>query len=279
MDMAQIKRFLNFCKEKYALLARKKYTTLAGTLVFFLIMSIVPLSFWITLIIGKLPIDTQRILSLPVFDTVKNTLSYVQREAANATASVSIVLIITTLYSSTTFFYQMRRSGEIIYDYRRPKKGLRVRAGAFILWTVFMTILVIFLLLFALGAFLFSQILPKAWEKIADYVLLGILSFLLVLLLNMYVCPYKTNVKDFLLGTFVTLGAWALALIGFSVYMKIGNINRLYGALSTVIVFLLWLYVLMICFVSGVILNSEKITRARQKERKYKREKKIAAIE
>ncbi len=273
--MAQIKRFFNFCKDKYKLLARKKYTTLAGTLVFFLIMSIVPLSFWITLLIGKLPIDTQRILSLPVFDSVKNVLSYVQQEAATATTSVSIVLVITTLYSSTTFFYQMRRSGEIIYDYRRPKKGLRVRAGAFILWTMVMALLLIFLLLFALGAFLFSNILPNAWQKTADYILLTILSFGLVLLLNMYVCPYKTNIKQFLSGTFVTVGAWALALIGFSIYIKIGNLNRLYGALSTIIVFLLWLYVLMICFIGGVILNSEKITKKRQKERKYKRKKKI----
>ncbi len=276
--MNYLRKCYLYLKKKYELLAAKKYTTLAGTLVFFLIMSIVPLSFWITLLIGKLPINPDRILSLPVFDSVKNILSYVRREALNATASVSIVLMITTLYSSTTFFYQMRRSGEIIYDYRRPKKGLRVRAGALVLWTIFMTLIVIFLLLFALGAFLFSRILPYGWEKAADYLLLLILSFLLVFLLNMYVCPYKTNFKRFLPGTFVTVGAWALALIGFSIYIKISNVGRLYGALSTVIVFLLWLYVLMICFIIGVIINSEKITRERQRDRKYKRKKRDSNV-
>ena len=131
----------------------------------------------------------------------------------------------------------------------------------------------IFLLLFALGAFLFSNILPTAWQKTADYFLLTVLSFGLVLLLNMYICPYKTNVKQFLSGTCITVVAWALALLGFSIYIKIGNLNRLYGALSTIIVFLLWLYVLMICFIGGVILNSEKIAKKRQEERKYKRKK------
>lgn len=36
--------------------------------------------------------------------------------------------------------------------------------------------------------------------------------------------------------------------------------GKLYGALSAIIVFMLWLYVLMICFVVGVIFNSEKIS-------------------
>ena len=48
-------------------------------------------------------------------------------------------------------------------------------------------------------------------------------------------------------------------MVGFSIYLKLSNMDRLYGALSAVIVFLLWLYVLMIGFVGGVILNSEKI--------------------
>ena len=69
----------------------------------------------------------------------------------------------------------------------------------------------------------------------------------------------------------MTIVAWMIAVIGFSVYIKVGNVGRLYGALSTVIVFLLWLYILMIGFIMGVIVNSEKITQDIQKARKNKR--------
>ena len=268
--MVYLRKIYQFGKEKYTLLLSKKYTTLAGTLVYFFIMSIVPLSFWLTIFIGKLPVDIDRILSLPVFESVKDILVYVRQEALKATASVSVILLLTTLYSSTTFFYQMRRSGEIIYDYRRTKKGLRVRIGALILLMICLIVLVAFLLLVALGAFVFARFLPSAWEKLADYMLLAGLSFLLVLLLNVYVCPYKSNWKDFILGTLITVGAWIIAVIGFSFYIKIGSVGRLYGALSTAIVFLLWLYILMIGFIVGVIFNSEKITRAIRKERKRK---------
>lgn len=274
--MEKLRKFYRFLKGKYDLLALKKYTTIAGTLVFFLIMSIVPFCFWLTLLIGKLPVDIEGIFELSVFDSVKNILLYVQKEASGATTGASVVLVITTLYSSTNLFYQMRKSGEIIYDFHRKKQGLRLRVGALVLMFVIIFMFVAFLLLFAVGTFLFSRYFPKALELVADYALLGLLAFALALILNMYICPYKQKPSSFLLGTFFTVGAWAVVSVGFALYLKISNLDKLYGALSAVIVFLLWLYVLMICFIVGVILNSEKITKQKRelnKERKERREK------
>lgn len=268
--MSRSKKAFGYIKEKYELLSVKKYTTIAGTLVFFLIMSIVPLSFWLTLVIGKLPVSTDKILALPVFDSVKEVLQYVQKEASNATAGASVILIITTLYSSTNLFYQMRRSGEIIYDYHQKREGLKLRFGALILLTVIIASTVILLLTFAVGSFLFSRLLPSALERVVDYLFLLIVAFLLALLLNVYICPFQENIRSFLPGTLITVGAWAVAALGFSAYLKISNMTKLYGALSTVIVFLLWLYVLMICFIVGVIFNSEKILRRHKKAMRIK---------
>lgn len=265
--MNKARKVYEFLRGKYALLALKKYTTIAGTLVFFLIMSIMPLAFWLTLIIGRLPVDIERILQLSVFSSVKGVFDYVQQEALNATTGASVVLIFTTLYSATNLFYQIRRSGEIIYDYKKEETGLRLRLGALLLLIIVMAASVAFLLVFAVGSFLFSRLLSHTWEKIADYALLVLLAFVLVLLLNMYICPYKEKIHSFLGGTVVTVAAWSVAVIGFSVYLKISNLSRLYGALSTIIVFLLWLYILMICFIAGVIFNSEKILAKRTKRR------------
>lgn len=266
--MKKAKKVYHYIRAKYELLTMKKYTTIAGTLVFFLIMSIMPLSFWLTLVVGRLPIDMGKILSLRVFGSVKNVLEYVRQEASNATAGASLILIFTTLYSATNLFYQMRRSGEIIYDYHRKKEGLRIRLSALILLIIVMAASVIFLLLFALGSFLFSRILPYRWERLVDYALLIVMAFLLSMLLNMYICPYKEKIGSFLPGATITVIAWIMAIIGFSAYLKISNMSKLYGALSTVIVFLLWLYVLMICFIVGVIFNSEKILSKRKKEKR-----------
>ena len=270
--MEKIRRIYAYCKEKYKLLSLKKYTTIAGTLVFFLIMSIVPLAFWLTLLVGKLPINANEVLQLPVFESVKNVLVYVQKEAGNATTSASLILLITTLYSSTNLFYQMRRSGEIIYEYRRHKRGFRLRIGAIALMFIVMAMIIVFLILFGLGTFLFSRYITGIWERIADYALLSVLAFGLALLLNAYICPYKTELKSFLPGTFITVFAWAIAVAGFSVYLNLSNMDKLYGALSAVIVFLLWLYVLMICFIVGVIFNSERIVAERKEWNAKRRE-------
>ena len=265
--MEKLRAVYRYLRGKYDLLSLKKYSTIAGTLVFFLIMSIVPLSFWLSLLIGRLPIQTEKVLSLPVFESVKDILSYVQREAANATTGASIILVVTTLYSSSNLFYQMRKSGELIYDYHAERQGLKIRLSALVLLIVVMATVIGFLLVFALGSFLFSRLLSQTWERVADYLLLAGVAFFLVLLLNVYVCPFKMKARAFLLGTTVTVGSWALALVGFSVYLKVSNVRRLYGALSTIIVFLLWLYILMIGFIVGVILNSERILKKNKKKK------------
>ena len=250
-----------YVKEKYQLLSFKRYTTIAGTLVYFLIMSIVPLSFWLTLLIGRLPIDYEAILGLAIFDSVKDVLLFVKGEATGATNGASIILLFTTLYSSTTLFYQMRRSGELIYDVRVEKKGVRLRVGALLLMAIVMAMVVVFLLIFALGSVLFSHLLSKTWARIADYLLLAVVAFCMVILLNAYLCPCKMALKTFFPGAVVTVFSWIGAAVGFSLYLKISNPVKLYGALSTIIVFLLWLYILMVCFVVGVIINSERVSK------------------
>lgn len=263
--MKKLRRFYCFLRDKYRFLALKKYSTLAGTLVFFLVMSMVSLAFWLTIFIGKLPISVGRIFRLSVFSSVKNILVFVRREASNATTGVSVLLLVTSLYSATTLFYQMRRSGELIYEFQSRNTGLRLRIGAALLLFIVMFAVGFLLLLFTACTLLFARVLSPFWETIADYALLAVLSSALVLLLNTYICPYRAPLKRFLPGTVFTVLAWCVAVTGFGVYLRIGNISRLYGALSAVIVFMLWLYVLMLCFIVGVIVNSEKIVNERMK--------------
>ena len=271
--MERFKKIYLFLKGKYEVLALKKYTTLAGALVFFLITSIVPFTFWVSLIIGKLPIDTEQIFRLSVFSSVRGMLEYIRAEASGATASASVVLVFTTLYSSTNLFYQMRKSGEIIYDYYRPKQGVKLRLGALALMFIVMILIFAFVVVFALGTLLFSRFLSSLLQRIASYALLATLAFALALLLNAYICPYKAPLKRFIPGALMTLGAWAIAVTGFAIYLKISNMDKLYGALSTLIVFLLWLYALMICFIAGVIFNSERVS---PKNKKKNAKRKVA---
>lgn len=264
--MNKVKRTYSFIKKKYQLLSVKKYTTIAGTLVFFLLMSIVPLAFWLSLLFSRLPINVSGILSMPIFHSVKDILKYIQKEAELAGKSASAFLLVTTLYSSTNLFYQMRKSGELIYGYTRKKRGWLIRVGAVFPMVCLMAFAVCSAAIIAVCGFIFSRIFSTWVQVIFNYAITFVLAFALVFLLNIYICPYRAKLKKFLKGTFLTVIAWTGAAIGFAVYLKISNLGRLYGALNTLIVFMLWLYVMTICFVVGIILNSEKIVKGKIKK-------------
>lgn len=257
--MGKWKRTYGYLTDTLRLLGEKKCTTLAGTLVFFLLMSMVPMLFWATLLLGKFSFDVAETFALPGMDEVSGLLDYVRQEAQNATSGASVFLLITSLYSATNLFYQMRKSGEIIYQTSIRGQGLKTRLGAVVLLFLVLSLVVLTVLAFSIFSFFLSRLLDGGWQMIVRYLLLATLAFLLVLFLNLYVCPYTVSAKRFVLGSLLTVVAWAISIVGFGVYLKIGNLSRLYGALSAVIVFLLWLYVLTVCFVAGVIFNSRRV--------------------
>ena len=249
----------------FSYLSAKKYTTLAGTMAFFLIMSVVPFLFWLTLLFGRLNIDFTEIFELEIFADVKDIIAYLQESARAATAGASVILVATTLYSSTNLFYHMRRSGEIIYEFGRKKGGIVVRFSALVLMFLVMLLLIAGMSLFLLGNAVLSRVFPSFVAQLSLYALLGVIMFALILLLNLYICPYRIGARRAVWGSLLTLLLGGLASFGFSIYTKLSSMEKLYGAAVLLIVFLLWLYVLMICFVTGVIFNCRLLEREKAK--------------
>ncbi|HIX47025.1 MAG TPA: YihY/virulence factor BrkB family protein [Candidatus Borkfalkia faecigallinarum] len=239
----------------FAYLSAKKYTTLAGTMAFFLVMSVVPFLFWLTLLFGKLHIDYAPIFDLEIFADFREIFLYFRDAAANATAGASVVLLATTLYSSSNLFFHMRRSGEIIYEVARKKAAFIVRLSALALIFIVLLLLLAGISLFLVGVALLPRILPSFAAQVAVYLLFGCVVFALLLLLNLYICPYRVRVGDVVWGSLLTLLLGGAASFGFSIYVRFSSIGKLYGAAVFLILFLLWLYILMTCFVIGVIFN------------------------
>ena len=224
----------------FAYLSAKKYTTLAGTMAFFLVMSV---------------IDYAPIFDLEIFADFREIFLYFRDAAANATAGASVVLLATTLYSSSNLFFHMRRSGEIIYEVARKKAAFIVRLSALALIFIVLLLLLAGISLFLVGVALLPRILPSFAAQVAVYLLFGCVVFALLLLLNLYICPYRVRVGDVVWGSLLTLLLGGAASFGFSIYVRFSSIGKLYGAAVFLILFLLWLYILMTCFVIGVIFN------------------------
>ncbi len=250
-----IVRLWNKGRSAYGVLAYNKYTTIAGTLVFFLIMSLVPFLFWTSLLFGSSGELVGELLELELFDWAADFIIFLQNNAQGATAGAGILFLATTLWSSTGFFYHLRRSGEIIYSYRRSSRGWKIRLSAAIV-TFFVLLFFVLAGAVILGANLFLRGLSPYIYYPVVYSLVFVFGFFAAWLLNGYICPYRVTPNDTVLGSLYTAIAWLAASAAFSVYLSFSNQERLYGALSLVIVFLLWLYWMMICFTAGVIYNS-----------------------
>lgn len=254
-------------KRGYRILVAHKYTTVAGTLVFFLVISVVPFFFWLTLLFGSLPTVGGELAELEVFGWAKDVILFLRDSAASASRGAGIFFLATTLWSATGFFYHLRRSGEILYGCDRHR-GWRVRLSALVLtFAVLLFFAVSGLLVFA--GMVGVRFLPAWIGYPALFFLLGMLGFFAAWLLNAYVCPYRVRPSDTAPGSAVTAALWLVAAVGFSVYLRFSSAEKLYGALSVAIVTLLFLYWMMTCLTAGIIYNRHRLGRQKRDFRTF----------
>lgn len=253
-----LKKAWRWGRAAFHTLSAHRYTTVAGTLSFFLIMSLVPFLFWLTLLFGNTTFDAALISELHLFDWAKELLIFLKNNAAGATAGVSVLFLATTLWSSTGYFYHLRRSGEILYDYRRNKHGWKVRLSAILLTFAVLAFFAAAGALF-LVIVVYAKRLPRWLFLVILYSFLLLIGFCAAWILNVYICPYRCRPLDTAFGSMLTAAAWLIASFAFSVYFRFGSKERLYGALSLVVVFLIWVYWMMICFTAGAVFNRSRM--------------------
>ena len=239
--------------ESYSYYSDKRFTTVSGTLVYFFLMSLAPFLFWLSLFFGG--VDLSRLQTIPLFSAVLPFLQELQSSAGSAVGGAGIVFIVTTLYSSTNFFYHLRRSGEIIYDCKFKKGGLKLRLSS-----LGLILSAVVLVAAALGAVVAGERFLRSFINVylaqtIVYSAALIIVIVIATLLNIFICPYKTGFKDVLPGSLLTVLLWLLCGVGFAIYVTFANPARLYGRIASVFVFLLWCYLMMNSFVIGVIYN------------------------
>lgn len=257
---------MRYFTELYKYFSDKRYSTIAGTLVYFLLMSVAPFLFWLTLIVGK--IDFSSFASNQLFAAITPVLDYLKTSAESATGSAGIVLILTSLWSSTNFFYHLRRSGEIIYDKNVKRGGLRLRLTSLLI--VFGTL---FLIAGAAAVPFLSYsvldfIMPSAVADVISIIFISMIAVFTAYLLNLFACPYRLDFDHAMPGSLLTTALWLVCAAGFTVYLRFANPQKLYGAIAAIIVFLLWCYVMINSLVLGIIYNSKYLP-ARRKLKLY----------
>ena len=233
----------------------KRFSTLSGTLVYFLLMSFTPFLFWLALIVGD--VDLSRFLPADFFSIIQPVINALQQAALTATGSATFILLITSLWSSTNFFYHLRRSGEIIFAPNVKTGAIKLRIRS--LFAVFAILLIVALAAVTpfIGVSVLENIMPRLLAEAITIIFLTMFAYFASYFLNVFACPYKLSFTQASGGALLTVILWILFAVGFTVYLRFSNPQRLYGAITAVIVFLLWCYLMVNSLVIGLIYNAK----------------------
>lgn len=241
--------------ETYKYFSDKRYSTISGTLVYFLLMSVTPFLFWLALLAGN--VDFALIMPEEVFSAVSPILAYLQSAAHNATGSAGIILLLTSLWSSTNFFYHLKRSGEIIFDTDAPKSGfkLRIKSLFAVLGAILLIALTAAVPIFTSGVLAF--IMPFYLAQLITFIFLIMFAFFIAYFLNVFACPRRLGFENTVGGVILTVILWIIFAVGFTFYLRFADPQKLYGAIAAVIVFLLWSYLMINSLVVGIMYNAK----------------------
>ncbi|MBO5713912.1 MAG: YihY/virulence factor BrkB family protein, partial [Clostridia bacterium] len=185
--------------------------------------------------------------------------------ASRSSGGITVFFVIAVLFSGSTLLNQMLKDGEYIYEHKKVYKyGFLRRIVSLLALGVLFVIFLACALFSAFQNVILSGF--NANDGIFSIILIIssiiLVSFLLINLLNKFICPLKRKIYTFLFGSLVSLFIIVLGTIAFMLWLRIIKpYNALYGSLAGVIAFFFWSYIVMLGLVVGVCINVNSLTK------------------
>ena len=247
----------------------------AAALAYYLLFALFPILIFINNLLGMLnwnvtAISNALIPVLPreVVSMLKAYLIYIHGES-------SPVLLWFSLAFSVWFPLRAVRSltndVRLAYQIGKAANPVRYALRQMVFTLVFLVIVTLTLVLCVLGRRFISTVagwldlghalkIPalglNLWQYLR-FLLLGALMFLILVLLYTVAQDKRPPIRTLLPGIILSLVSWLVISIGFSMYVEnFGKYSIIYGALGTVIVLLLWLYITSYLLILGAEFNA-----------------------
>lgn len=252
--LGKVGKFLKVLREK-------RLTTIAGAWVFFFLLAIVPIAFLLLTAFSFFGVD----ISGEVISRLPNEFSEVGglifQTASNVSKGFTIFFAVTVVLSCYSLLNQMSKDGYSIYNARfTRKKGLKRKVLSAIALVVLFSIFLFSALAVAFGGEILKHLSfqgkSNVFATILFFLVAIIVSYVIIIVLNKFLSPDRVRVSGVAIGSLISLFIIVIGTIGFIIYLRFFNsYNAFYGSLATVIVFLLWCYILMLGLLLGVIVN------------------------
>ncbi len=257
-------------KKLLAVLFEKDIDSSAAQVAFYFLIALFPFLFIISKLTAIFSISNDSILELLFFVFPENTYQLIyqnlQTLTANSDSVMIFISILLALWSASRVTNALKKTFGYNYPEPIPMNLVYTR-----LISVLFTMIFAFLVLFSFFALLLLNVISGF---ITTYFGIGAIANLLSMIVTvgiavvdlvfiyMYLPPKRIPFKAALPGAvFSTIGFW-VASFAFSYYVNnIANFTRLYGALASLVILMLWLYICSYIIILGGEINNLLIVR------------------
>jgi len=277
--MKKVKRFLKNIVDVIQKIPEHHVAAYASQSAFFFILSLIPIILLLMTMIQITPVTKADVMTavLRIFPTSINTMiTSIVNQVYNQSMGIIPVTIIVALWSAGKGVLALATALNTIFGCPETRNYIYIRMRATVYTVLFIMMLIVMLVLAVFGNTINKFIL--AYIPFATHlanVVIWLKNFVapaLLTILFLYLYKYLPNsdelrLKDQLPGALFSTAGWMLCSWVFSIYLDIfQGFSNMYGSLTTIVLFMLWMYFSMYCILVGGELN-EMIMNMRKEEK------------
>lgn len=236
--------------------------------VFFIIVSFFPFVMFFFTLLKYTPLTEENIIR--ILDSVapggigKIFAVWVNEAYHRSSGTIISITAITTLWSGSRGFMGITYGLDKIYGVKNRRNWLFNRISSLLYTIAFTVILLISLIVLIYGNKILLAI--DSFLSIETPLFIGIFSlrsilgfsifFLFFLLLYSFIPDRKPKIKEEIPGALFTSVLWILFSYIYSIYIDyFTNFSSVYGSLTYIVLFMLWMYISMDILFVGALIN------------------------
>lgn len=263
----KIKRYI---EKIIKILSIKELSILPAYLSYSLVLALIPIMTIIVVVAGIFSISIDTVIGF-INDFLPSYASDVIVGAISGRSfDLSIgVLNLATFVVATNGMYAIINASNNLYRIQSSSQ-VKDRLRALLILVIMITLLLFLIVVPMLGDKIIGlisnyNISERVLEMISllyealKWPLTLILLFFAIKLIYIIAPSVKIKSSDVTIGAFVTTIGWALFTAIFSYYIKyFGKYDIVYGGLASIIILLIWFYVLSYILILGIVINTRK---------------------
>lgn len=264
----KIRNFLLNYSFVFNKLSADKIGAFAAQAAFFIIISFFPFIMFLTAVIQHIPIIQNSIVDISTNllpDTIQTFLLSLIEEIfiQKSSGTFLSITVITTLWAASKAAYALMMGINVVYDVKKTKSYFLNRIIAFFYTILFEAIIVAALIFLVFGDLIMQWVIThlEVYFDIPTVLnLKTIIGFFILsaffLIIYVIIPNKKVSIKHQMPGALIAAISWLIFSYIFSFYIEnFANYTRLYGSITGIIIFMLWLYSCMYILLIGGEIN------------------------